>query len=310
MPFTHFNEEGRSRMIDVSGKPETKRKATAQAKVVVNKSTFDLVCAGKTKKGDVLSVAQIAGIMAAKRTNELIPMCHNIPLSGCDMRFELREEELAIYCFATCKTQAPTGVEMEALEAVSTAALTIYDMCKSHQRDIVITSIELLEKEGGASGHFVREAALEATSNEALPHVVAVSISEKKGTKKQVQDEIVLKVGHGIVGDAHAGNWHRQVSLLSLDALNSMRKLLPELSPGDFAENILVDGIDVASLPIGSKLKLGEAELTITQIGKECHKGCEIQQLTGACIMPKQGVFAVVSRGGVVRARDVIEQII
>lgn len=306
MPFTHFNEEGRSKMVDISHKQESLRIARASAEVRLNPSTFQLVKEGKTKKGDVLAVAQVAGIMAAKKCPDLIPMCHTILLSGVDIHFELDEEKSSIKLEATCRCKGSTGVEMEALCAATNAALTIYDMCKAHQRDIVISSIQLEEKQGGTSGIFSRGQKQEIQEASEGPRVVAVSLSHEKGHKKVPQDEIVLKVGHGIVGDAHAGNWHRQVSLLSLDSLNIMREKIPELSAGDFAENILVEGLEVADLPVGTKLKLGEAELSITQIGKECHKGCEIQKLTGSCIMPKRGVFAVVTRGGRLKPGDKI----
>lgn len=153
--LTHVNEQGRARMVDVSAKPATARVARAAGKVYMAPTTLELVRTGGTRKGDVLAVAQVAAIMAAKRTSELVPMCHQVPLSGVDVSFELQEDGIAIE--ATAKCTGETGVEMEALTAVSVAALTIYDMCKSHQRDMVIGEVRLLEKSGGASGHFVRE---------------------------------------------------------------------------------------------------------------------------------------------------------
>lgn len=153
--LTHVNEQGRARMVDVSAKPATARVARAAGKVYVAPTTLELVRTGGTRKGDVLAVAQVAAIMAAKRTSELVPMCHQVPLSGVDVSFELQEDGIAIE--ATAKCTGETGVEMEALTAVSVAGLTIYDMCKSHQRDMVIGEVRLLEKLGGASGHFVRE---------------------------------------------------------------------------------------------------------------------------------------------------------
>ena len=144
--LTHVNEQGRARMVDVGAKPVTARVAP---------STLELVRSGGTRKGDVLAVAQVAGIMAAKRTWELVPMCHQVPLSGVDIGFAYEADGIAIEATARCKGE--TGVEMEALTAVSVAALTIYDMCKSHQRDMVIERVRLMEKDGGRSGHFVRE---------------------------------------------------------------------------------------------------------------------------------------------------------
>ena len=155
--FTHFNESGRARMVDVSDKAATARCAVAFGRVLVNRNTFDLIRSGGLKKGDVLTTAQIGGIMGAKRTSEIIPMCHNVPLSGVDIEFQMNEAALAVEITATAKCAGQTGVEMEALTAVSVAALTVYDMCKAVQRDIVIDRICLLRKSGGKSGEFVRE---------------------------------------------------------------------------------------------------------------------------------------------------------
>ena len=155
--FTHFNEHGRARMVDVSAKSETARTAVAFGRVLVNAETFELIRSGGLKKGDVLTTAQIGGIMGAKRTSEIIPMCHNVPLSGVDIEFQMNESELAVEITATAKCTGQTGVEMEALTAVSVAALTVYDMCKAVQRDIVIDRICLLRKSGGKSGDFIRE---------------------------------------------------------------------------------------------------------------------------------------------------------
>ncbi|MEE0800447.1 MAG: cyclic pyranopterin monophosphate synthase MoaC [Gemmiger sp.] len=153
--LTHFNSQGRARMVDVTAKEVTCRIARAAGRVRMNARTLELVRSGGIAKGDVLAVAQVAGIMAAKRTWELIPMCHPLRLSGVDLRFALEEDGIAIEAEVKCKGE--TGVEMEALQAVSTAALTIYDMCKAVQRDMTITDIRLLEKQGGKSGHFVRK---------------------------------------------------------------------------------------------------------------------------------------------------------
>ena len=157
MGFTHFNDEGRARMVDVSEKEQTLRTARASATVFLNRKTFDMVEQGRMKKGDVLAVAQVGGIMAAKRTFESIPMCHPVALTGVDLSFELDREKCTIGICAVTRCKGETGVEMEALNAAATAALTIYDMCKAVQRDIVIGDIMLLEKTGGKSGHFKRE---------------------------------------------------------------------------------------------------------------------------------------------------------
>ena len=155
--FTHFNENGRARMVDVTDKSETQRTAIAAGRVLVNRETFELIKTGGMKKGDVLTTAQIGGIMGAKRTSDIIPMCHPIFISGIDIDFEMDEEACAVNITATAKCTGVTGVEMEALTAVSVAALTVYDMCKAVQKDMVISDIRLLKKTGGKSGTFVRE---------------------------------------------------------------------------------------------------------------------------------------------------------
>ena len=136
---------------------------------------------------------------------------------------------------------------------------------------------------------------------------VAVCISDKKGARKHPVSEITLRCGHGIVGDAHAGNWHRQVSLLPEESVDTMRAPGLELHPGDFAENILTRGIALKTLPVGTRLRVGETVLEITQIGKQCHNDCAIKKTTGRCVMPTDGVFAVVLEAGVVRPGDAIE---
>lgn len=140
-----------------------------------------------------------------------------------------------------------------------------------------------------------------------MAQVVSVCISEIKGTKKQPVAEISLRPHHGIVGDAHAGDWHRQVSLLANESVDRMRKEGLTLAAGDFAENILTEGITLRTLPIGTVLRAGEVRLEVTQIGKECHNDCEIRRLTGMCVMPTDGIFAVVLNEGVIRPGDQIE---
>lgn len=154
MELSHINEQGRARMVDVTDKEETYRTATASGAVKVNENTMQLIKTGGIKKGDVLSVAQVAGIMAAKRTSDIIPMCHPLALSSADISFTLTDTEINIT--ATVKCKGYTGVEMEALTAVSAAALTVYDMCKAVQRDIEIDEIRLMYKSGGKSGEFIR----------------------------------------------------------------------------------------------------------------------------------------------------------
>ena len=155
--FTHFDAQGRARMVHVEEKPDTCRTAVAAARVLVSRATFDLIRSGGVKKGDVLTVAQIAGIMGAKRTADLIPMCHPILLHGVDLDLRLNEEDCCVDIRARVTCEGKTGVEMEALTAAGTAALTIYDMCKAVQRDIVITDLHLVEKTGGVHGDYKKE---------------------------------------------------------------------------------------------------------------------------------------------------------
>lgn len=155
--FTHFNGQGRAKMVDVGEKSVTHRSATAAGRVLVNAQTFELIRSGGMKKGDVLTVAQIAGVMGAKRTPELIPMCHPILMDGIDLELHLDETRLSVEICATVSCDGRTGVEMEALTAVSAAALTVYDMCKAVQKDMVIADICLTRKAGGIHGDYIRE---------------------------------------------------------------------------------------------------------------------------------------------------------
>lgn len=155
--FTHFNDQGRARMVDVGEKPESVRTAVAAGRVLVNAATFALIKSGGMKKGDVLTVAQVAGVMGAKRTPELIPMCHPVLIDGIDLALSLDEARCSVEIRATVSCAGRTGVEMEALSAVSAAALTVYDMCKAVQKDMVIADIRLLSKTGGVHGDFRRE---------------------------------------------------------------------------------------------------------------------------------------------------------
>jgi cyclic pyranopterin phosphate synthase len=373
LQFTHLNPQGRAVMVDVTEKAPTNRTAVAEGFVRCAPETIAAIRTGGVKKGDVLAVAQVAGIQAAKRTWELIPLCHPLPLTGIDLGFDLTET--AVHITATVRCTGPTGVEMEALSAVSAAALTVYDMCKALQKDMEITGIRLLEKTGGKSGDYrmrnaackmqnegsgikdqgsetVGGGALDApwvsvctrspgTGNPsptpvgavigrpknacsagnlpAMPAsasemqktlagtVIAVCVSEKKGVQKHPVEALELRVGQGIVGDAHGGNWHRQVSLLAEESVDSMRAQGLELPPGAFAENILTRGLDLKTLPVGTVLRAGTALLAVTQIGKECHNDCAIKRTAGRCVMPTDGIFTVVLQNGTVKPGDSVE---
>lgn len=155
--FTHFNDQGRAKMVDVGEKPISQRTAVAAGRVLVNEHTYALIQSGGVKKGDVLTVAQIAGVMGAKHTPDIIPMCHPILVDGINLELHLDEQRKSVEIWASVSCDGRTGVEMEALTAVATAALTVYDMCKAVQRDMVIADIRLVEKTGGVHGNYHRE---------------------------------------------------------------------------------------------------------------------------------------------------------
>ena len=154
MEFTHFNEYGKAKMVDVSEKNETKRVAIAKGNIKMNPKTIEMIKNNQMKKGDVLSVAQIGGITGAKKTWDIIPMCHNIFLTGSDIKFNILEDEIEVE--AIVSTVGKTGVEMEALTAASVAMLTIYDMCKAVDKEMVIGNIRVMKKIGGKSGEYIR----------------------------------------------------------------------------------------------------------------------------------------------------------
>ena len=155
--FTHIDKKGRPKMVDVTSKPSTEREAVARGSVYMKKKTFELITKGKVSKGDVLSVAKIAGIMAAKRTYEVIPLCHPLNITSVEIDFKLDDSKNRVDIESRVKTTGQTGVEMEALTSVSAAALTIYDMCKAVDKEITISDIMLMEKSGGKSGKFKRK---------------------------------------------------------------------------------------------------------------------------------------------------------
>ena len=154
-PLTHFDAQGQAHMVDVSGKAATHRVARAEGRITMQPATLALIVQGAAKKGDVLGVARIAGIMAAKKTSELIPLCHPLAITRVTMDFTVDEARCCVSCEASVETVGPTGVEMEALTAAQIALLTIYDMCKAADRGMVITDVRVREKHGGKSGSFV-----------------------------------------------------------------------------------------------------------------------------------------------------------
>ena len=155
--LTHFDAHGQAHMVDVAAKASTHRIAIAQGRIIMHPATLAIILQGSAKKGDVLGIARIAGIMAAKKTSELIPLCHPLALTRVAVEFSSSEADSSILCSAAAETIGPTGVEMEALTAVQIALLTIYDMCKAVDRGMTITDVKLLEKHGGKSGSFIAE---------------------------------------------------------------------------------------------------------------------------------------------------------
>lgn len=296
--LTHFNESGRAHMVEVGEKEDTNRTAIARGRITMKQETLNRIKEGLIKKGDVLSVAQIAGIMGAKKTSDIIPMCHNIFLTGANLSFNFISNGVEVE--AEVKTTGKTGVEMEALTAVSIACLTIYDMCKAIDKDMIIDDIKLIKKTGGKSGVYMRQ--------EIKGKVLSVNISDKKGVIKTPITEGAFIINHGLENDAHSGPWHRQVSLLGIESFEKMRQEgIEGLVPGIFAENITTEGLVLYELPIGTKVSIGETIHEVTQIGKTCHTGCEISQKVGKCVMPKEGIFTKVLKGGVIKAGDLIE---
>jgi len=154
--LTHFNQSGEAHMVDIGEKKTTQRTAVTEGYITMQAETLELITKGQHKKGDVLGIARIAGIMASKKTADLIPLCHPLPISHVEIKLVAEKESRRIHCLTTIKTIGQTGVEMEALNATQIALLTIYDMCKAVDRGMVIESVQLLEKEGGKSGHWKR----------------------------------------------------------------------------------------------------------------------------------------------------------
>ena len=155
--LTHFDDQGQAHMVDVTAKAATHRIAVAQGRIVMNPATLAIILAGSAKKGDVLGIARVAGIMAAKKTSDLIPLCHPLALTRVTVDFTTDSASHSVICKASVETVGPTGVEMEALTAAQIALLTIYDMCKAVDRGMTITDVRVLEKHGGKSGSFVVE---------------------------------------------------------------------------------------------------------------------------------------------------------
>ncbi|MHB1344719.1 MAG: cyclic pyranopterin monophosphate synthase MoaC [Thermoleophilia bacterium] len=325
--LSHVDETGAARMVDVGDKPATVRCARAGARIWMAPATMDLLQRQALPKGDVLAVARIAGIMACKRTAELVPLCHPLGLDQADVRLTVLPDDGCVEIECSTRTEGRTGVEMEAITGASVAAITIYDMCKAVDRGMVIGDIRLLEKTGGkedyvrvedtgvtegVSGPAVEGAAASTWAAEtgtvsapgAAARVISVNVSPGKGERKKAATSVLMVAEHGIEGDGHAGPWHRQVSLLAQESIDTMVAKGLDVGAGDFAENITTQGIDLPVLPIGTRLTLGPALVEVTQIGKVCHDHCAIYYQAGDCVMPREGIFVRVLEGGTVAAGD------
>ena len=324
--FTHLNEMGRARMVDVGAKHDTHRIAIAEGEVFMKPKTLTLIKDKKMAKGDVLGIAQVAGIMAAKQTSLAIPLCHPLILNNVDMDFYIMEERGSILIRSIVMTTGKTGVEMEALHAVAIAALTIYDICKAVDRGIEIGHIHLVEKDGGRSGHYQGKSYLNPEkivkddSQEAmLPGcekrtgvVLAISVGDSRTTPKKEVPQAVLKEHFGVIGDVHAGKDHKQVSMLSLSSWEKNKNEGYELNYGELFENIVFEGLDdLYRYPIGTIIKIGsEVELSITQIGKDHDVDIEVRGQKVRSIMPKEGIFTSVVKGGTIQTGDIIEVVV
>ena len=242
--LSHLDEQGAARMVDVSGKPATEREASAEAVIVLSQEAFEAVASGAAPKGDVLAAARIAGIMAAKKTPELIPLCHAIPLAKAEIAFDMLAEKHAIRILASAKTTAQTGVEMEALTAASIAALTIYDMTKSIDKSAVIEFIRLLTKSGGKSGRYAappprasrRPAAAPAAQGRIKPSALMAGITapaprpDTSGRREAFRAFMVAR-------HLRATDWAKQAGVPAAQIYAYLTGRMPTLPP-DAAERL------------------------------------------------------------------------
>jgi cyclic pyranopterin phosphate synthase len=299
--LSHLNQNGESVMVEVSRKEESLRIAIAEAWIKMKSSTWKAINEGNAPKGEVLAVARVAGILAVKKTADVIPMCHPLQITGISIDFSITEKDddfVKLLATVTAKNIGRTGIEMEALYGASVAVLTIYDMVKAIDKGMLIGGNRLIFKTGGRSGTYCP---LPWTG---VPRIASINLSAQKGERKIPVHEIQLIPEHGLEDDGHAGKWHRQVSLLAMESVDKMVKKGLSVKPGDFAENITTVGVDLIKLPIGTHFKLADARLEVTQIGKKCHNRCAIYEQAGDCVMPKEGIFAKVLIGGTIKTGD------
>jgi cyclic pyranopterin monophosphate synthase len=309
MNLTHINAQGHAQMVDVSDKADTTRIARAQAVVKMQPETLLAIREGTVKKGEVLAVAQVAGIMGAKQTPFLIPMCHPLLLTGVDIEFIFDDALSSLIIRSEVKTNGKTGVEMEAIAAVTVASLTVYDMCKAIDRWMEISQVHLLEKSGGKSGHLQRGLSLDISLGK-KGRLHSVCISPERGQLKYEVPEALVISGYGIENDGHAGDWGRQVTCLSWDSVckvNQEKDL--HMGPGQYAENLLIEELDLAKVGIGGKLRVGaDTVLEVTQVGKADHPSI-VTRTFGVSLLPQEGLFCRVLNGGKIKKGDPVEVI-
>jgi cyclic pyranopterin phosphate synthase len=258
---------------------------------------MQLLQSGDLKKGDAIAASRVAAIYAAKKTSDLIPLTHPIKLDSVRVDiFPIDEQRMGT--FVTARATDRTGVEMEAMVGASAAMMNIYDMVKGIDKAARIESVRLIRKTGGKSGDWLSD-------NAQVGKIEKLATSKGKGTPKEPCDQAHLKVKFGLEGDAHGGDWHRQVSLLGLESINKMKDKGLNVDFGSFAENIATSGVCLYKLPIGT-LMYGESGsiMQVTQIGKECHNKCAVYYQAGDCVMPREGIFTVVLVPGPVNSGD------
>ena len=295
--LTHLDQDGKLKMVDVGSKPETRRVAIAFASAFIGKQAMKLLQSGDLKKGDAIAASRVAAIYAAKKTSDLIPLTHPIKLDSVRVDiFPLDDERMGT--FVTARATDRTGVEMEAMVGASAAMMNIYDMVKGVDKAARIEGVRLIRKTGGKSGDWLSE-------NAQLGKIEKLATSKGKGTPKDPCDQAHLKVKFGLEGDAHGGDWHRQVSLLGLESINKMKDKGLDVDFGSFAENIATSGVCLYKLPIGT-LMYGESGsiMQVTQIGKECHNKCAVYHRAGDCVMPREGIFTIVLVPGPIQSGD------
>lgn len=289
MELSHINENGLPEMVDVSDKAITYREADAQAVVVMNPETMKKILNNELKKGNVISVAKIAGVMAAKQTSSLIPLCHQIPLISVKIDFShLSADKLRITSKVNCKYY--TGVEMEALTAVSIAALTIYDMCKAIDHGMRVEDVYLLKKSGGRSGEFFHSS------------IKKIFLKTQKGGNKLCIAECMLDE-EGIDGFTKGD---KAVSLLDINAFFSIENNNESFCARKFYANFITEGLDYSELKIGTRINVGDGVIEITQVGKQCFEECDLLISNKPCLLRNNCAFAKIIKIGKVKIGSAI----